>query len=550
MHFLTGAAYRLPGVQKTVEQLLGGVSPCALFGLPEVAKAVVLACLHEKCERPVLVVTATEAEALRLGADVTALGKKTVILPARDYVFTQNSGFSREYEHRRIHALYRVLKQDFEIAFCDAESLTQMTVNQAAFTTAGFALKSGDTVDLNALRARLTGLGYLCTEQVDGPGQFAVRGGIVDIFSPAHEKPARLELWGDEIDLLSYFSTEDQRRSDPLSELTVLPACEFFYTPAELAQQLLKKAGSLKKANDAYLRQLRQDAELLQAGGTVCADRYLPYLKNKPVLPGDYFKNCLLVCSEQKNISQRLESLAAGRLNDLTALAEDGIILKNAADFYAPRGYFTQLVGQMQTVYLSNFTHGGFPVAPSGVESVTVRQISPYGGAIDVLCDDLRPCAAGRGTGVVAVYGEKAVDIMAGELAANGFAAAPANVNQLAGPGIFVTACPPLSAGLELPELNTVFLTYKTGAAKKRRVKKRRKEEIFNSLEELKVGDYVVHAAHGIGRFDGIHRIRTGDVTKDYIKIKYRGSDVLYLPVTQLDLVSRYIGGSGENGPA
>ena len=550
MHFLTGAAYRLPGVQKTVEQLLGGVSPCALFGLPEVAKAVVLACLHEKCDRPVLVVTATEAEALRLGADVTALGKKTVILPARDYVFTQNSGFSREYEHRRIHALYRVLKQDFEIAFCDAESLTQMTANQAAFTAAGFTLKSGDTVDLNALRARLTGLGYLCTEQVDGPGQFAVRGGIVDIFSPAHEKPARLEFWGDEIDLLSYFSTEDQRRSDPLSELTVLPACEFFYTPAELAQQLLKKAGALKKANEAYLRQLRQDAELLQAGGTVCADRYLPYLKNKPVLPGDYFKNCLLVCSEQKNISQRLKSLAAGRLNDLTALAEDGIILKNAADFYAPRGYFTQLVGQMQTVYLSNFTHGGFPVAPSGVESVTVRQISPYGGAIDVLCDDLRPCAAGRGTGVVAVYGEKAVDIMAGELAANGFAAAPANINQLAGPGIFVTACPPLSAGLELPELNTVFLTYKTGAAKKRRVKKRRKEEIFNSLEELKVGDYVVHAAHGIGRFDGIHRIRTGDVTKDYIKIKYRGSDVLYLPVTQLDLVSRYIGGSGENGPA
>ena len=550
MHFLVNAAYRLPGIQKTVNELLSGGSPCALFGLPQVAKAVFLACLSQKTEQKVFVLTANEAEAQHLSRDLQVLGLKTVVVPARDYVFQQDSGFSREYEHRRITALYKISCQNYDIAFCDVESFTQMTQSAAIFKQSAFCLKSGDTVDLGQLRSRLIQLGYLCTEQVDGPGQFAVRGGIVDIFSTAHSRPVRLELWGDEVDLISYFSTEDQRRTDSLDVLTVLPACEFFYNPQTLLCGLEKHLASLKKASEAHRRQLQQDIERLKNGLPLCADRYLNLLTAKPVLPEDYLTNCLFACSEYKNIALRLKSLTASRTNDLTALIEEGVLFQNAAEFYAPRGYIAQVIARHPTVYLDNFSHGGFPVAPVSAQSVMLRQISPHSGAIDVLCDDLRPCAAGKGTAVVAVASEKIAGIMAQELSVNGFSVLQSAPENIAGRGIFLTVCQPLSAGLELPELNTLFLSYKTAVPKKHRQKKRHKSEIFHSLDELKMGDYVVHAAHGIGRFDGIHRIKTGGVTKDYIKIKYRGTDVLYLPVTQLDLVSRYIGASGENGPA
>lgn len=547
MKFLTDAAYRTSAISQTVNQLLGGQSPAALFGLPDIAKAVFLSCLCEKTEQKIIVLTAAEADGAALAKDLTVLGQKCVVVPARDYVFGQDNGYSKEYEHRRINALYRILTSDYDVALIDIESLTALTVPPEKLQNAAVKIEVGGTLSIEQLRSKLTQIGYRATEQVDGPGQFSVRGGIVDVFSTAEPAPVRIELFGDEVDLLSYFEIESQRRTDNIQSFTVLPATEFFYEPTALAE-CLSAAATAEKKQTEYTAAMRRDAERLLAGELLCADRYLSYLPYRPVTPVEYFGTAFFAVCDMKAVTQRQKALTARRLSDLAAAFEQGLVSKHT-EFFAPKGFLKKVIEQRRTVYLENFNHASFPVPPMAVSSAVLKRLSPFSGGSEALYDDLRSYGIGRGTVVLGVGSEKIADILAEELATNGFSATVCDLQNISGSGIFITVCPPLSAGLEFCDIGAAFITYKTITVRKNKQKRRTKQEIFNSLDELKMGDYVVHSAHGIGCFDGIHRMRVGSVIKDYIKIKYHGTDVLYVPVTQLDMVSRYIGTNTENGP-
>jgi len=550
MEFLVRTMGEIPAIQPIFDTVTGeGYSPVAAFGIPDTARALLSVAAVKKLKKKVFVVTDTEATARKMAADAVSVGGKAEVFPSRDFNFLNALGSSKEYEHKRIGALWRFITGETEILFTDIEAFTGKTISSAALNSAAQKICVGDALDIKLLSEKLVDMGYDCTEQVDGMGQFAVRGGIIDIFSTGNTKPVRIELWGDEVDSMAYFDPSDQRRGDFCDEFTLLPAAEFSINNEKLIDALVSLSENKNIKSAGFSASVSRDIDELKSGGFVNVDKYMNYLPEPAVFLSDYSKDCLLILSENRNILSRLKALEESRLALSEDLFESGIIDGGINTFYFGRTAFSEVIAKTATVYADSFTGSSYPIAPKAVCTSFIKQLSCWGGSMDVLLDDLRPVIKQKRTIVILSGSEKGADILINQLESNGIHTQKALADDIiAGEGVFVMPTA-LSAGLELSEQNLLVIAHKPLNLATKKNKKRNKAEVFNSLEELKVGDYVVHFAHGIGQFDGIHRIETGNVIKDYIKIKYKGTDVLYVPVTQLDLVSRYIGSAGENGP-
>ncbi len=550
MQFLIQNVGNIPSLQPIFDTVTGGgASPVAVFGLSDTARAVFSACLNQKTNKTIFVVTETEAAARKLCDDTNRLGIKAEVYPSRDYKILDTFGASNEYEHKRISVLWKIMLNELQVVFLDIEAFTQKTISPDAFKRTTFELKSGDSLDIKVLKAKLLDMGYILTEQVDGMGQFSVRGGIIDIFSTAMSMPVRIELWGDEIDSISVFDPLDQRRTDFADGVTVLPAAEFSMEGKALAEKLNNLLEVKKIKSSVFVSTVAKDIDILKSGGTVSLDKYMDYLDEPACLFSRYIENGILLLSEYRNIAARLKGLEQSRKSELEELFEKGFVDSIADGFWRDRLWLSDVILKNNTVYLDSFTGSSYPVSPKKVATAFVKQLSAWGGSMEVLLDDLRPAIRRKQTVVILSGSQKGAGILISQLETNGIHAQLSDPEDIiAGAGVFVMPSS-LSQGLELSEQKLLVIAHKSMSLATKKRKAKNKGETFNSLEELKVGDYVVHFAHGIGQFDGIHRIETGKVIKDYIKIKYRGTDVLYVPVTQLDLVSRYIGASGESGP-
>ena len=550
MKFLINTISTMPSVKQVFDTVTGeGGSPVAVFGMPDTLRSAFTVTAKEVLNKKVFVVTDTEATATKMAADAIALGGRAEVFPSRDFSFLNTLGASREYEHKRIGVLWRFLKGQTDIIFTDIEAFTSKTISKKALEASAFEISSGDEIDIKSLSEKLVELGYDFAEQVDGIGQFSVRGGIIDVFSVGETKPVRIELWGDEVDTMSYFDPADQRRGDMCDTLTILPALEFFANDKTLLEVLDSVLQNKSTKSETFKSAISRDIDNIKSGGTVNTDKYMNYLPNPAVFLSDYAEDSLLILSENRNIISRLKSLEESRIVLLQDLFDSGIIDGGEINLFVGRTQFSKVISNISTIYADSFTGSSYPVSPKSVGTVFAKQLSPWGGSMDVLLDDIRPAIKRKQTVVILSGSNKGAEILINQLANNGIHAQLSLADDiLGGAGVFVMPAA-LSAGLELSEENLLIIAHKPLNLSAKKNKKRSKSETFNSLEELKVGDYVVHFAHGIGQFDGIHRIETGGVVKDYIKIKYKGSDVLYVPVTSLDLVSRYIGAAGENGP-
>lgn len=546
MWFLSNKIGNLPCVAQTLKAVGEGNSPAALFGLPEVGK---MAFAHKITETKgkVWIITETEAEATRFLEWFSVFNKKCVCLFARDFNILHTSSFSREYEHKKITALWKILKGDYDIVFTDIEAFTQKCISPSSLKTGATQIVAGDEINTDEFCNHLVKIGYEAVGQVDGVGQFSKRGGIIDVFTPSEEKPFRIELWGDEIDTICYFDIETQRRTDGVEKITLLPATEFSATPEELIEILESIIEDKKIKNAEYKASVSRDIDTLKSSITISADRYMNCLK-KATYVSDYIEDAVILFDNTKNVLSRLKALEQTRNIEISDWAESGLIYTKDT-FFADKSHLEEWIGRFPTIYTDSFTVGGYPVPPKSVSSATATQLSPWSGSMDVLLDDINPALKRGNTVVIMAGSEKGANILISQLEVNGISASLALPDDIIeGKGVFVMPCT-LPFGLEIPEEKLTLIAHKPLSLSKSKRRRKNKAEAFNSLEELKVGDYVVHYSHGIGQFDGIHRIETGNVAKDYIKIKYKGTDVLYVPVTQLDMVSRYIGATGENGP-
>ena len=522
---------------------LSGKGACALFGLPAAGRAQVYAALCLALEKPLCIVTPGEAEATRFAADLNTLGVTAAVFPARDYVLRPIEGASHEYEYRRLDVLGALVGNRVQAVCVSAESLTQYTTPKADFCANTRTLHVGDTVPRAALTSLLFGAGYTRRSQVDGPGQFSIRGDIVDIYAPDCKAPVRIEFWGDEIDTLNTFDLATQRREDGVDKFYLSPAREILFgAPAQAAEALrayLKKQRGKKRT--AMEHCMASDLELLDGGAVpVAMDKYLAVRYPQPATLLDYFEDPLLIVEEPASIREAERATTFRRNEELKGLFEDGILCAGLDGLYAPAGYLQAQTGRCRSLCAENFARS-MPDQPlKDSINAAAHTLPAWGGSVAELCEELRPlCAQGMAVTLLAGTARAAAGV-AQDLRKNGFTvtekpeAAPAS-------GLVQVLPGHLSAGCEYPFARYAIFTGRAfGESVTAKKTPKRNKDALNSLTEITPGDLVVHQTHGIGRYAGIRRMEVQGVTKDYLRIEYDKKDVLYVPVTQLDLLSRY----------
>lgn len=529
---------------KRLQTALQTPGAAALFGMPPVAHARLLRELAEENGQSLLVVTPGEAEATRFAQDLETLGLPAAVFPPRDFLLRPIEGAGREYEYRRLAVLGDLVGGRLRAVCVPAEALLQYTVPKAEFCANTLTLKPGMTIPVKELAARLLAAGYHRRSQVEGPGQFSVRGGIVDVFPPDSRAPARAEFWGDEIDTLNSFDILSQRRDDALEKVYISPAREVLFGDAAetaaalrsaLAAQKGRRASAMEKAMEADLAQL--DAGLVPEA----LDKYLGIRYPKPATLLDYFDNAILVLEEPSAIREAHKATQFRRTEEMKGLFEEGLLCPGLDVLYQDLPDLMHAVDSMPSLCCENFARTMPEIKLKDIVNAPAHAHPPFSGEVASLAEDLEPLTR-QGYVVELLAGtSRAAAALAKDLAAKGFAATAAK-DVLPGPGVVAVRPGHLTGGAEFPFAKyALFTSRKAGSADtgKKPAKKKNKDAL-SSLTDIKPGDYVVHQNHGIGMYTGIQRLEVQGVVKDYLKISYDRGDTLYVPVTQLDLLSRY----------
>ncbi len=547
MHIFKEIINKLPAFERVEDNLKSGKFPCLLSGVSAVHKAHFVAGLANK-NSPILLIVEDEVSARRFQSDIKEfLGEnKCVFYPAKDFSFSKIETISREFEHKRLESLVKISKKEALVMVASAEAVLQRTIPPEFLQKSMITLKVGEDILLKSLLTRLVEAGYTRSEQVEGEAQFSVRGAICDIFSVGSELPIRIEFWGDTIDTISYFDTQTQRRTENVEEVTISPALEILFSSAEVfAEKIDLLIKNVKGKNvDKIKEHLYSDKELVLQGVTISnIDKYLHLAYENPSCVFDYFKGGTVIVSEQHTISEKMKGFYSQYNEDVKILFGEGVLFKGCDDFILSKGEFFAEIERKPSVFFDTFARTTHEVKFKDIIQLNALSSSFWSGEIKQLTEEINSYLVGNYQVVVMVGNEKSVPILVNDLIDNKISAVALTEKTEIVPRTVVVMSGSVSSGYEYPEIKQALITVsKNVTVSKKHLIKRKKGEEFHSISEIVDGDLVVHSMHGIGRFSGISKIETSGVTKDYITIKYAGSDVLYVPVTQLDLVSRYIG--------
>lgn len=552
MNCYSEIAKSVPEFMSLANTVLKNRLPAGVTGLSHIHKAHIIASMCMCLRRRAIVIVPDEAQATRLIRDMEGFGIKAVLFPARDFSFRTLETVSREYEYARLKTLDKMLSGDFDAAVLSAEAATQLTVPPARLMNSSFSVACGEDYDIEELSLSLINCGYTRSEQVDGQGQFAIRGGILDFYPPDANQPCRVEFWGDTVDSISMFDPETQRRTEHIEEIRVTPSREILCSD-EMLSALIQKLISEKKLKGAALKSLSDDLDRLGGGMRLSsADKYMPLIYPDAASIFDYARGCMLFVCESFSVKDKLEAGSRLMNETLKGLFQDGVLCKGLDRYCLRPQDIVSIYEDMGAVYLDNLPRGSFDTGVKELITFSAKQINPWNGSLAAIVDDLNALRTKQGSSCAVLAGtDKAAKTLAEDLESEGIPALFCPVPPAEFPQKTVCVLPGgLSAGFEYPGTKFTLLTYRSRTVTKNRVAStKRGKNAFNNLDELHRGEYVVHSTHGIGIFEGITTLEASGTTKDYIKIRYDKGDNLYVPVTQLDQVSKYIGPKSDDKP-
>ena len=550
----------IPEAAELIRRVDGGGCPAAVTGLQPVQRACVGAAVARASRRSAVFVCGDEREVRQLAGDLeTLMGVRPVILLSREWQLRPGAVASREWERSRLAALYDMARGEAAVVVATADALMQRTLPPKLLNSLAVTLKTGGRADLKVLAESLLSAGYTRCDQVEGVGQFALRGGILDVFSPLMDQPVRCEFFDDEIDSMGSFDPATQRRTANVTSALLLPAAEVLPSAvpggaADLAERLLRLAEKLEKKPRTVetAAQLREDAQRLQNGAEVGGlDRYLAAVYPKAAAGVHYLPaESLVFLCESGRVDERVKNTLLQNKQDVEALLEAGVMAGEYGKLLLSAEELYTALEDHPVVMMESLPTSRRPLVPRGLLGMTARQLSSYGGSLETAVTDLEHYRGSGSAVLVLCGGESRANNLQRLLEERRIPAVLDLKNAgMPEPGEVRISMGALSAGCEWPTIHLAVLTegQLTGTVRKRaKLKKESSRQKIQSYTDLSPGDLVVHVHHGVGRFAGIQRMPVDGVEKDYIKIDYAGGDCLYVPVTQLDQVSKYIGG-GED---
>ncbi len=538
---------------EVLNYIKNGVAPSGITGLPATPKSHLIYSLCEELSRRAIVVLPDEAAARKFTADINefcGLNKKAVFYPARDYSFNSAQGQSREYEQLRIQALSSILKNDYSVVCCSAEASMQLTIPPVELKKRTFKIDMSTSISTDSLISYLVSAGFKRADVVEGAGQYAHRGNIIDFFPPNLREPVRIELWGDDVDVISTFDTSTQRRTDTLDFCEITPATEIIFdSDIDLKKRIELFIATVSGKGSRKAKEfLSKDIEHLNSGiKLLSVDKYLSLAYENPASIFDYCSDDLLFICESTAVKEKAENSQKLLIHEIKAQFENGTLVKGLDRFSITFPELLNIYEKKKAFFVDTFPRGTFDTPVKSLTTFNVQQTAAWNGTLEVLLDDIRPALNNNETCIVLAGTEKAAASLSEALKMEDINAQFFSVVPASFPEKIVSVLPGnISGGFKYPKEKFTIFTYSKGArgnaTSKKRHKGYRAADAISSLEEIRKGDYIVHYVHGIGVFDGIIKMDVSGVTKDFIKILYAKGDALYLPVTQLDLVSKYIG--------
>ena len=539
----------------------------AVSGVGEMTRSHLVASVRADSGRPALVVCQDETAARRVQQELAAfLGQTPPILPGRELTFYDAAGVSRGWEQQRLRLLYELGQGRVPVLVAGLDALTLRTMPKSALFGAAITLKPGASYDLDELTGKLARAGYTRASLVEGVGQFALRGGILDVYSPACDSPVRAEFFGDELDAMGFFDPITQRRTENTDEAVLLPVAETVpgLHPAGLTgltdelNALIARQRRRKTPNTALLGTLTRDVEALQNETLFpAADRYMALIYPEFTTAADYIsQDADVFFCDHGNLAREAKTRTEEFGLALDAALESGLLAGELCEFVCSLEELCRRFRSRGAAYLDSFLSAQYPetLPPKQILSVTARQLPGYGGSLDAAVQDLKHYQKNDYRSLVLCGGRRRGEILQQLLQKEGVEALLAfPAQKLPQPGQILITDGSLPAGMEYPELKLAVLTEGQLLARQERKPAARKKatnrQKLDSFTDLTPGDLVVHEHHGIGRYVGMEQMKVGGAVKDYVKIAYQGTDCLYVPATQLDLVSKYIGSGGEDAP-
>ncbi|MDE5582171.1 MAG: transcription-repair coupling factor [Ruminococcus sp.] len=541
----------LSGYRNICDAVKKNISPVSVTGLSLIHRANLALALTE--DNVNILISGTEAEARKLCDDINMMsGSETaVVFPSKELIFTPVDTSNHEYEYMRLSALTKILQGKCKIICAGIEAVMQPVIPPERLISSIIEVYQRQEINIRRFSEKLSLIGYQRCEKVEGASQFSVRGAIIDVFPVHSEKPFRIELWGDEVDSISEFETDSQRRTDPVKKIEIPPASEILYNNEELADRievLIKKARG--KRAEAVREHLGADVSRLRGGKILPhGQKYYPLVYDKTATVFDYIDG-IVMFSDWSSVMDNATGITSRHNEDVKILMEDGQLCRGLDGHIIELPQIQNRTEKFVRLYISNFMQGGERIDYRRIVSFEALQNAVWGGEMRQLVEDLNDFIKRNYRIILCAGSEKTLPVICKDLNEKGIKCRICGEETDAVNYEVCLMSGNLSSGFEYPENKTVLITQgrSMDSRQRKRSKKRNKAEEIRSLADIAEGDLVVHSAHGIGRFIGIRKLEFEDITKDYITIQYAGTDKLYIPVTQLDTVSKYIGTRDDSG--
>ena len=545
MKFLNKILEKLPEY-KLLRKATAVKGAYAVTGLSAVHKAHIINSLPFSLGMGAFVVVSDEHEAQVMLNDLTAMGRTAYFYPMRDFIYKDIKSRSREYEHQRINVLCKMLEDNADVVITTIDALAQYTIPKSVLKKAALTLESGKEISIDEVIQTLLLNGYERCDIVEGAGQFASRGGILDLFMPDTEKPVRIEFWGDEIDTINTFDTETQRRIDYVEKITVVPSVEVLINDKKrLAEKIEEKIKLLRGKGSSDAKEiLHNEADMLLRGIVPgSADKFINLVYDKKASLLDYAENRMIFISEQTKVKSRQNSFYTQYNGEIKDNFAAGSLCKGFESYCVEKFEVWDFFSKGTVVFLDNFAHGSYELRLKELINFNAKKLSLWSGSYSVLKEELDSDFSNGMTVVVLAGTEKSAVSLEQQLREDGYPVQLVKDVEKPLPDKIYVMEGALSSGFLYPQAKFRLISHGIvfKAAKKKLSRPKNAQQIY-SLEELSIGDYVVHTKFGIGIYRGINKIEKDGVIKDYITILYAKDDELYVPVTQLDMVSKYIG--------
>ncbi len=554
--------------------------PCAVYGVSEGQKAFLAAALAQE-KRTVLLIVPAEEAAARLAEEIQHIhGGRVAVFPARAATLHHAEAASREMTIRRVQAMAAALAGETQVIVASVEAMMLPLIPPKAFSQARFTLRDDGAYQMPQLITRLVEAGYVRQERVEAPGQFAQRGGLLDIYPVGEEYPVRMEFFGDEVDSIRAFDAVSQRSVEKVREVRILPAGEMPLA-ADVLQTGIRALQLEKKRAVDTIKKL--EAKELRANGGKVPERWMTaapedrpqarvermvnmaidklltlgryegmendmrlfYPQTATLL--DYLREPLVLVDEPGRCKERSDNVAMEFAAGYQMRMEGGRALPIHAHLLLEAGELFALMKGKPVLALQSLTTKT-ELTPQSIVRMEGRGMHSFRGQFEMLKGDIARWNEVGTQVFLMAGGEMRAQRLQSTLMEYGIAASVLQEDRELQRGEVAILPLSIAQGFEAPEWHLAVVGERElyGAVRSRKAYARKKGAGLHVLNDLTVGDYVVHEMHGIGRYEGIIKLQNDGVVRDYLKIRYRGDDVLYVPTEQMDRVQKYIGSEGK----